>query len=79
MDNLAISCGFNNAWHACNELMHYIWTDEGLCFNFNILNGTDLFTDSYVLIYTIHFRLPHQILIDIIHLIVKEYTMNFLM
>lgn len=46
-------CKLQDEYTTCDELFQEVWTDEGLCFTFNLLNGDDITSELYVTIATI--------------------------
>lgn len=41
-------CQFQDEMTQCHQFFHEVWTDEGLCFTFNLLNNEDILSELYV-------------------------------
>lgn len=40
-------CKVSGQIGGCETKFQPIWTEEGLCYTYNMLNWTDIFTDEY--------------------------------
>ena len=42
----APACYWNNVFNFCTNIMRYVATDEGICYQFNGLNAEDIYRDA---------------------------------